>query len=98
MESERLSHESRMISFRYITTLTMAEYMYRLDRLTELKQYLLSFGKNVTARMIGDQFVQIVRNAVMPNGSMHEQFGRINGPYLVACLLPIHGSCQKRIA
>jgi len=63
----------------YITTLTMAEYMYRLSRMTELEQYHPSSGKNVTARMIGDQFVQIVRNAVMSNGSMHEQFGRING-------------------
>ncbi|OAV97173.1 hypothetical protein PTTG_02745 [Puccinia triticina 1-1 BBBD Race 1] len=60
----------------FITTLTMAEYLYRLNPKTQL---IGGGSQNMTARMIGDQFVQIVRNHIQPNGSMHEQFDRVNG-------------------
>ncbi|KAA1097779.1 Glucoamylase, intracellular sporulation-specific [Puccinia graminis f. sp. tritici] len=67
----------------FITTLTMAEYIYRLNPKTELRTNRWSGSdgetQNLTSRMIGDQFVSIVRNFIQPNGSIHEQFDRVNG-------------------
>ncbi|PLW12558.1 hypothetical protein PCANC_17261 [Puccinia coronata f. sp. avenae] len=60
----------------FITTLTMAEYLYRLSPQTDMSKY---GRQNVTARMIADQFVQIARTSIKSNGSMHEQFDRMNG-------------------
>jgi GH15 family glucan-1,4-alpha-glucosidase len=54
----------------------MAEYLYRLSPQTDMSKY---GRQNVTARMIADQFVQIARTSIKSNGSMHEQFDRMNG-------------------
>ncbi|KAI7966267.1 hypothetical protein MJO29_002015 [Puccinia striiformis f. sp. tritici] len=72
----------------FITTLTMAEYLYRLSPKTNVNgarsTHVTVGSQNLTARAIGDQFVEIVRNSIQSNGSMHEQFDRVNGAGLGA--------------
>lgn len=69
----------------FITTLTMAEYLYRLDPEKRTQGLGSSFPDqtwnhhNVSVGAIGDQFVEIIRNSVLSNGSMHEQFDRVSG-------------------